>query len=85
MMKQLSLLSAQPDVPDGLRYQEEFASADVEAELITRIAALPLKPFQFGAYEGHRRVASFGWRYGDTTIPITSSRRLRQCLDGSTR
>jgi hypothetical protein len=24
---------------------------------------LPLEPFQFGAFEGKRRVASFGWRY----------------------
>jgi alkylated DNA repair dioxygenase AlkB len=24
---------------------------------------LPLAPFQFGAFEGKRRVASFGWRY----------------------
>jgi alkylated DNA repair dioxygenase AlkB len=31
--------------------------------LIAHIAALPLAPFQFGAFEGKRRVASFGWRY----------------------
>ena len=27
------------------------------------MAALPLQPFQFGQYEGKRRIASFGWRY----------------------
>jgi hypothetical protein len=26
-------------------------------------ASLPLAPFQFGAFEGKRRVASFGLRY----------------------
>ena len=29
----------------------------------TQIRALPLAPFQVGAFEGKRRVASFGWRY----------------------
>ena len=27
------------------------------------IRSLPFQPFQFGAFEGKRRVASFGWRY----------------------
>ena len=31
--------------------------------MIGRIAALPLQRFQFGAFEGNRRVASFGYRY----------------------
>jgi hypothetical protein len=35
----------------------------VEQELIAHIRALPLAPFQFGAFEGKRRVASFGWHY----------------------
>jgi alkylated DNA repair dioxygenase AlkB len=49
--------------PHGLRYQSDFISTDEEKELIGRIRALPLAPFQFGAYEGKRRVASFGQRY----------------------
>jgi alkylated DNA repair dioxygenase AlkB len=52
--------------PGGLRYAAEFVSAATEQELIARIAALPLKPFQFGQYEGKRRVASFGFRYDYT-------------------
>ena len=49
--------------PEGLYYVAEFISPDCESELIGRISALPLRPFQFGAYEGKRRVASFGFRY----------------------
>jgi alkylated DNA repair dioxygenase AlkB len=49
--------------PDGLHYQPDFISAAEERDLIERIRALPLAPFQFGAFEGKRQVASFGWRY----------------------
>jgi alkylated DNA repair dioxygenase AlkB len=53
-------------LPEGLRYDAEFISPDLERELIGCVAALPLQPFQFGAYEGKRRVASFGFRYDYT-------------------
>jgi alkylated DNA repair dioxygenase AlkB len=58
--------------PEGLLYAAEFITPSTEQELITRVAALPLQPFQFGQYEGKRRVASFGFRY-DYTL-----RRLQQ-------
>src|SRR6185437_13506490 len=35
----------------------------MERKLILRIRDLPLQPFQFGQFEGKRRVASFGFRY----------------------
>jgi alkylated DNA repair dioxygenase AlkB len=60
---QLGLFSTEPVGPEGLRYQPDFISASEEKQLIARIRALPLTPFQFGAFEGKRRVASFGWRY----------------------
>ncbi len=64
MASQLALFE-QDDAagPNGLRYAPEFISADTERELIARIRELPLEPFQFGAFEGHRRVKSFGFRY----------------------
>ena len=48
--------------PEGLRYQPDFISAQEEAALIGNIRALPLAPFQFGIYEGKRRVVFFGSR-----------------------
>src|SRR5947199_2645864 len=49
--------------PPGLRYQPDFVSEEEERTLIGRFKDLPLIPFQFGAFEGKRRVASFGWKY----------------------
>jgi alkylated DNA repair dioxygenase AlkB len=62
-VNQLALFDDQIADPKGLRYTREFVSPATEQELIARIAELPLKPFQFGAFEGHRRVKSFGFRY----------------------
>src|SRR6201746_154191 len=56
---------------EGLRYGADFVSPATERELIARVAKLPLQPFQFGQYEGKRRVAWFGFEY-DYTM-----RRLR--------
>jgi alkylated DNA repair dioxygenase AlkB len=62
-MAQLALFPDQSAGPAGLRYQPEFVSKATESELIARISQLPLQPFQFGAFEGKRRIASFGFRY----------------------
>src|ERR1700686_5883565 len=62
-MTQLGLFTDQSAGPAGLRYQPEFVPEAAESELIARISELPLQPFQFGAFEGKRRVASFGFRY----------------------
>jgi alkylated DNA repair dioxygenase AlkB len=66
LSEQLTIFAAKSVPPEGLRYCSEFISKATEQELIGRIAALPLKPFQFGQYEGKRRVASFGFRYDYT-------------------
>jgi alkylated DNA repair dioxygenase AlkB len=62
-MAQLALFPELKAGPAGWRYQPEFISEATEKEFVSRISELPLKPFQFGAYEGKRRVASFGFRY----------------------
>jgi alkylated DNA repair dioxygenase AlkB len=66
LSEQLALFSDKSATPEGLRYAAEFISPATEQELIGRIAALPLQPFQFGQYEGKRRVLSFGIRYDYT-------------------
>jgi alkylated DNA repair dioxygenase AlkB len=60
---QLSLLPDASLTPAGLQYQPDFVSERDENDLVRHIRSLPLQPFQFGAFEGKRRVASFGWRY----------------------
>jgi alkylated DNA repair dioxygenase AlkB len=62
-MAQLALFADPNAGPEGLRYQPEFVDEATEAELIGHIKELPLQPFQFGAHEGKRRVAWFGFRY----------------------
>jgi alkylated DNA repair dioxygenase AlkB len=63
---QLALFSEASGGPQGLRYWPEFIASEDERALIARIRELPLAPFQFGAYEGKRRVAFFGSRYDFT-------------------
>ena len=66
LAEQLPLFADASAAPAGLRYGAEFISPATERGLIERVAALPLQPFQFGQYEGKRRVASFGFRYDYT-------------------
>ena len=63
MPDQFALFADAPVLPEGLRYAADFIPATVERDLFDHVAALPLQPFQFGQYEGKRRVVSFGWRY----------------------
>ncbi|MCP1837076.1 alkylated DNA repair dioxygenase AlkB [Bradyrhizobium sp. USDA 4524] len=78
MSEQLSMFDAPAAGPAGLRYAPDFISKATEGELIRHIRALPLAPFQFGQFEGKRRVASFGYRYDygsrrlECTEPIPS-------------
>ena len=66
LTEQLALFPQATGLPEGLQYVAEFVSPALQRELIGRGAALPRQPFQFGAFEGKRRVASFGFRYDYT-------------------
>jgi alkylated DNA repair dioxygenase AlkB len=70
---QLALFDDQTAGPEGLRHVREFISEATEQELIARISQLPLQPFQFGAFEGNRRVKSFGFRYDYTLQKLRES------------
>src|SRR6266849_299796 len=61
--QQFSLFPPEAIGPPGLRYYPEIITRSMELDLIERIRGLPLLPFQFGAFEGKRRVASFGFKY----------------------
>jgi alkylated DNA repair dioxygenase AlkB len=73
--EQFALFSDDAAAPRGLRYQPSFITVESEHDLIAKMRALSLAPFQFGAFEGKRRVASFGWRYD------YSQHRLEQAQD----
>ena len=72
MSEQLTLFERLRPEPEGLRYAADFVSPAIEQKLISAIRTLPLQPFQFGQFEGNRRVASFGFRYD------YASRQLRR-------
>ena len=80
MSEQLALFSGLSGEPEGLRYAADFVPPETERELIGRIAALPLKPFQFGQYEGKRRVASFGFSYDYTLRRLQESKPIPDWL-----
>ncbi len=84
-MSQLALFDDETVGPAGLRYSPEFISAADEQELIAGIAALPLQPFQFGAFEGHRRVKSFGYRYDYTLQKLQPSEPIPEWLERTAR
>jgi alkylated DNA repair dioxygenase AlkB len=63
LAEQLALFADKSELPEGLGYSADFISAPLERELVARVTSLRLQPFQFGQYEGKRRVASFGTRY----------------------
>jgi hypothetical protein len=48
LAEQLPLFADKPLTPAGLRYAAEFISPSSERDLIDRVAALSLQPFQFG-------------------------------------
>jgi alkylated DNA repair dioxygenase AlkB len=63
MPKQLALFENSISAPGGLGYAPDFVSSAIEQSLIAAIWTLPLQPFQFGQFEGERRVASFSFSY----------------------
>jgi alkylated DNA repair dioxygenase AlkB len=84
-VSQLALFPDQVTGPKGLRYVPEFVSRETERELILRIAELPLQPFQFGAFEGNRRVKSFGFRYDYTAQKMLEAEPIPKWLHAIAR
>jgi alkylated DNA repair dioxygenase AlkB len=80
LSEQLAFLSEPSGAPQGLRYATEFISPSTEQDLIARIAGLPLQPFQFGQYEGKRRVASFGFNYDYTLRRLQDAEPMPEWL-----
>jgi alkylated DNA repair dioxygenase AlkB len=79
-MSQLPLFAAERSGPDGLKYQPDFLTPAEEGALATRIETLPLAPFQFGNYEGKRRVVFYGVRYDFTHQRLEAADELPDWL-----
>ncbi|MEO5772966.1 MAG: alpha-ketoglutarate-dependent dioxygenase AlkB [Sphingomicrobium sp.] len=58
----MSLMSDAPLI-EGLACRPDLLTRDEHDELLTRLSALDLAPFQFHGWEAKRRTQSFGWRY----------------------
>jgi alkylated DNA repair dioxygenase AlkB len=81
LSEQLTFFASTSPEPEGLRYAPEFVSPAAEQELIARIAALPLQPFQFGQYEGKRRIVWFGFQYDYTLRRLQDAEPIPDWLD----
>jgi alkylated DNA repair dioxygenase AlkB len=79
--EQFALFESPAPQPEGLRYAADFVSLDAEQRLISGIRDLPLQPFQFGQFEGKRRVASFGFRYDYALRQLQRSEPIPAWLD----
>jgi alkylated DNA repair dioxygenase AlkB len=85
MSNQFSLFAEHASGPEGLRYADDFVSAAEERDLMAEVAALPLSPFQFGQYEGKRRVASFGFSYDYTARRLVEAESIPDWLSEISR
>jgi hypothetical protein len=68
--EQLDLLGSNSVPIEGFAYQPDLVSRSLEYALVTRIAELNFREFEFHGFLGNRRVVSFGIRYdfGDQRI-----------------
>ena len=60
------LFGVKQQLPEGLRYEENFLSEAEERSLVAAIGELPLHHAQYRQFTARRRVASFGGRYDYT-------------------
>lgn len=71
--------------PKGLQYADDFVSAAEAIDLVAKVAALPLQRFQFGQYEGKRRVASFGYSYDYAARRLVEAEPIPEWLSDVSR
>jgi alkylated DNA repair dioxygenase AlkB len=83
-MNDQATLFALDDSPQGLRYQSEFVTPGEETELVSLIQEIDVQPFQFGQYEGKRRVAWFGWQYDYSDRKLKRAEEIPSWLSGVT-
>lgn len=70
----------EPSAPEGFRYAPDLLPLDMEATLLASIPTLPFHNFEFGAFEGKRRVVSFGHRYDFSDSTLKSAEEMPDFL-----
>ncbi|MEY9158143.1 alkylated DNA repair dioxygenase AlkB [Bradyrhizobium japonicum] len=67
-------------LPEGMKYQPEFLSADEERARLADIETLPFREFEFRGFTGKRRTVSFGWRYDFNGGGLTRTEDMPELL-----
>lgn len=70
-----------PHLPDGMRYQPGFLTAEEESALLTQIRHLPLAPMQYQGFTALRRVVSYGGQYDFSAQRLNEAPPLPAWLD----
>jgi alkylated DNA repair dioxygenase AlkB len=78
--EQLSLLQPVSALPDEFESREDFVSPEEEAELVSHIARLELREFEFHGYLGKRRVTSFGLHYDFNDMAVREAAEMPEFL-----
>jgi alkylated DNA repair dioxygenase AlkB len=65
--QQAGLFGAEPALPEGFVYREDFITRDEERVLLDAIGALTLEDAKYKEYTARRRVAYFGFDYDFST------------------
>jgi alkylated DNA repair dioxygenase AlkB len=82
MQDQFSLFAAAPSLPEGFVYLPDLITPAEEAALVSALADLPFRPFEFHGYVGKRRVVSFGMEYDFAHEQVRSTEPLPPFLLG---
>lgn len=70
-----------PQLPEGMRFEDDFLSPEEEAHLIAIVERLPLANMKYQQYEALRRVVSYGGRYDFSAQRLNAAEPLPAWLD----
>jgi alkylated DNA repair dioxygenase AlkB len=73
-------LSRAEELPEGFLYQPNLLALDEEANLVDKLAILPLRAFDFHGFRAKRRVVEYGREYDFDTRKATAAAPLPDFL-----
>jgi alkylated DNA repair dioxygenase AlkB len=69
-------------LPEGMKYQVDFVSAEEERALLREAESLQFREFEFRGSTGKRRTVSYGWRYDFNGGGLTKTDDMPEFLLG---